>query len=897
MYWNKVKLEISQRHEYLFRLFVYSKNISTASKIPRILKISSALAANVAGGQTEHQRLAFLFPREFDSAVWIAVGSALAMMKAGILPEIENLPAFSKGQRLILDNKWVVEFDGEEKINRQNFMWLKLKNQKNVFSSRKIFPVSERLRLQPATTLKHLTLMENIPPQSSIPSCPLDQLIGIKSYGNRTIFFNRIVLVSRIGKTRDFISNTLVSVSENSDPIPFEDLFQWGSIDIEGNIECWSTHQIAAEPVIAVVSNLSGAREYFQSEHHIKPLIILDGSTSFLNNLDSLDDVLATGCPAVCVMEQSEDEGIRLMSELSFKTWVWSKNEIRSLELPNSEDHYYKKDSPFAPFQRSIRNYAKRKIELATCDDSLIQATAEKLNTLTREISLGKPDVNTLKGMLYGCLLPAARLVRPIEYSGGTEWKQKIKKQFQRVESELSRNKLWLTEKEYLFINELISDLRRIFSRYGLLEKGKVKVLQELILAHTGGNIAVIIDNVEEKLIAENYWKSHLGNMDSVYFCGPNTINAEIDYNCMIICGWLRTDKMRLLYDSCLAPEIMILVYPFENIWLQSVMKKWKRNMIHGLHISEKAKLLNLDSADLPEDDLNNEYEQEPVDPDKDFDISEFELQLRLQKRTAFVNAVSPGEVTTEAIHLELSEDRFAFLTKSFKIAVVNDLLSGKATEADEIPRKTVAELKTGDYIIFREGVESDLIREIADRGLEKAGKKNLLKVAGIWKQALRNFEKKASRLISDIQKKKTGGYYQRDASSVVAHILKEKGCNRHPQTIHNWLTNDDLIGPRSYKDLQIIADTTGDTELKTRILDIRLAIKEVRGAHLQASRFLARKLIESLPGYLKNTTTQAMTIEIEGIGNAVVAQVEYVEEKPTILSTAKVNRLLMEEE
>lgn len=897
MYWNKITSEIYQRHEYLFRLFVHSKNISTVSKIPQILKISTALAADMAEGHNKCQRLSFLFPTASESALWIAVGAVLALMKADFLPAIENLPAFSKGQRLILDNKWVVEFDGEEKITGQKFMWLKFKNQKNVFNSRKTFPVSERLRFQPTATLKQLTLMENMPPQSSIPFCPLDQLIEIKSYGNRSIFSNRVILISQVGKTRDFTSNTLVSESANIDPVPLKDLFQWGSIDIEGNIELWSSHQVEAEPVIAVASSLTGVREYFQSEHHVKPLIILNGSSSFLNNLDSLDDVLNIGCLVLSVMEQGEDEGIKLLSERSFKTWVWSKNEICSLELSKSEAHYYNKNSHFAPFQRSIRNYAKRKIESVTCDDSLIQVTAEKLSTFKREITAEMPDIRELEVSLYGCLLPLARLVRPVEYSGGTKWKQKIEKRFQKVESEFFRNKLWLKEKDETFIDGLIADLKEICLQGGLRTKGKVKVLKELILAHTGVNVAVIVDNVEEKLIAERYWESCLENKDNIYFCGPNTINAEIDYKCMIICGWFRTDKMNLLFDSCLAPEIKVLTYPFENIWFRSAMNKRNRNMVHGLHISEKAKLLNCDSADLPEDDQNDEYEQKPVDTDKDFDISEFELQLRLQRRTAFINAVSPGEATTEAIPVDLSEDRFAFLTKSFKVAVVNDLLSGKATEADEIPRKTVAELKAGDYVIFREGAESDLIREIADRGLEKAGKKNLLQIARIWKQALRNFEKKAGRLVSDILIKKSGEYHQGDASTVVAYILKEKGCNKHPQTIRNWLTNDDLIGPRDERDLQIIADTTGDTELQSRLQDVRLAIKEVRGAHLQASSFLARKLIESLPSYLKSSTTQTMTIEIEGIGNAVVAQVEYVAEEPATISTAKVNRLFMEEE
>jgi hypothetical protein len=846
------------------------------------------LAADMAGGQTEHQRLAFLFPREFDSAVWIAVGVALGMIKSDFSGVIENLLPFSKGQKLLLDNKIIVEYDGNKTIQGQTFIWLKLGHQ--AWHS---LPINHRLRLQAVDTKRPLSKPKSI----STPSfSALDNLLNIQSFGNRKIFYNRIILVSLMGQTRNFCRDIFVSPSENVEPDPLKNLFQWGSIDIEGNIEPWSSHQVEAEPVIAVASNLSGVREYFQSEHHVNPLIILDGSSSFLNNLDSLDDVLATGCPVVSVMEQGEDEGIRLLSERSFKAWVWSKNEIRALERSNSEGHYYKKNSPFTPFQRSIRNYAKREIEPVTCDDSLIQATAEKLNTFTHEISSDKPDIKALEGMLYGCLLPLAKLVRPVEYFGGTEWKQKIEKRFQRVESKFFRNKLWLTEKEDSFINGLIVDLRKVFLHSNLQNNGKINVLQKLILAYAGGNVAVIIENAEEKFIAENYWKSCLENIDNVYFCGPNTINTEIDYKRMIICGWLGANKMRSLLDRCLAPEIIILAYPFENTWLELAINKWQRNMVGGLNTSEKATLLNLGLADYPEDDQNGKSEQKLVYPDKDFDISEFELRLRLQRRTAFVNRVSPGEATTEAIQVELSEDRFAFLTKSFKVAVVNDLLSGKATEADEIPRETVAELKTGDYVIFREGAESDLIREIAERGLEKLGRKNLIKVAELWKQALRNFEKKAYQIVS-YMKEKTGEYYYGDTTSAVAFILRKMGCNRHRQTIRNWLTNDDLIGPRSDKDLQIIADTTGDTELKSRLQDVRLAIKEVRGAHLQASRFLARKLIESLPGYLKNITTQTMTIEIEGIGNAVVAQVEYVAEEPTILSTAKVNRLLMEEE
>lgn len=256
-----------------------------------------------------------------------------------------------------------------------------------------------------------------------------------------------------------------------------------------------------------------------------------------------------------------------------------------------------------------------------------------------------------------------------------------------------------------------------------------------------------------------------------------------------------------------------------------------------------------------------------------------------------------PGEGTARAKFAEFSEDRFAFLTETYRIPVITDLFSGRATESDEIARKTVSELKPWDYVIFREGSQGDLIREMADQGLEKAGKRHLRRVAKIWKTALKEFASRVIKIEPKYHKITSEEYSPENATSIVAEFLKQKGCKRHPQTVRNWLTDEDIIGPRSTGDLKTIAEVTGHADLNARFQEIRRAIKELRGAHLQASRYLAESLISALPGYISSGHSRSLEVNIEGLGKAVVARVEYIEDELREVDITKTNRLLSEEE
>ncbi|MCP4352952.1 MAG: hypothetical protein GY795_46470 [Desulfobacterales bacterium] len=870
--------EIRQRQEFLFRFSVNSEQETSISNIPHILKICSLIAFDIALNQSDCRRLSFVFPKSFDSALWIAVCSALALIKNDFPSAIERLPDFYKGQKLLLNNTYVVEYDKKD----SDYIWIKQGS-----NAKRIIELNQILRLQPVKTNLPLAILPRQPIRCSPPNL-IDIILDIKSFGNKSIFANMVIIVSPVGKTFEFIKNVSIH-GDDLKPILLSRLFQWGKIASEGDIEIRHNQQVEAEPVIAV-SNLFGVNEYLQSYPQSKPLIIFDGNSSFINYPDVFDDILKSDCPTIAVMEQGDD-GIGFLAERSFHTWVWSNDEIKHI------DTEYKKNSIFKPLQRSLSNYAEQRIETISCNNDLIEEIAGKLEVFHFTLISENPEIKAMEGSLYGCLLPLARLVRSTVYEN-IEWYKKIEKRFQKIESEI-RNNIWLSQEDYMLIDGIISDLKKFLLADST---GKTEVIRKLILSDESENLAVIVENVEERNIAEEYWKKHLDHIDNVHFCGPNTINTDINVEHMVICGWFKSDKMRFLFDSCLAPKISVLTYPFEKKWFDSLKRKRMNKSFHRINRieqSQKAKILKTDSYSLLEDNCNYEHEQKAED--KDFDIDEFELRLRDYRRNKLLNEVSPGESTFEAFLTEFSEDRFAFLTESFKIPVVNDFFTGKASEKDEVPRKNASELKTGDYVIFKEGAQSDLIREIADMGLNNAGLGHLRKKANLWKRSIIEFEKKYLEVLAKHSPNKFNELKRGGAWFIVAERLKEKGCIRHPQTIKNWLKNDDVIGPRNDRDLDIIAETvadlTGDTTLESQLEVVRTAIQKVRGAHLQASHFLAEKLVASLPAHLNSMASQSMTVEIEGIGKAVAAQVEYISKEPVKTTISRINRILTEED
>ena len=358
----------------------------------------------------------------------------------------------------------------------------------------------------------------------------------------------------------------------------------------------------------------------------------------------------------------------------------------------------------------------------------------------------------------------------------------------------------------------------------------------------------------------------------------PKSSELDFEKDCdhLIVCGWLSAERMRELFDSCIAPSMTVLMYPFEREWLCSVVRGWRRKKKAELTVQQKAKILQTQPENLS---ITQEPEEEKLPvatPETGFDIAEFELRLRTYRRNLYANPPASGETTAEAHFVAFSHDRLAYLRPNHKMPVVTDFITGHADESAEIPSRNVSQLKVGDYVIFRAGSDSDLLRDLADEALAKEGKGDLRRVAGLWKKALRKFV-----------------FEHPDEFEGALIELRDAGLKPTEITIRGWLSDEHRIGPLREKDIEIIAHVSGNQELKQQLDYVRRAITEVRGAHRQAARFLARKLNAQIPSMLQQGLDKLHEIEIEDIGRAFVVRVEDISEDAIKVPVSQVNRLL----
>jgi hypothetical protein len=273
------------------------------------------------------------------------------------------------------------------------------------------------------------------------------------------------------------------------------------------------------------------------------------------------------------------------------------------------------------------------------------------------------------------------------------------------------------------------------------------------------------------------------------------------------------------------------------------------------------------------------EPEPEPeVAPSTSSEGDEFELRLRMHRRQALAAEHGSREENVSAVYMELSGGYASFLEDDHYVPVVTRFVTTGDREG-EIPQNTISDLRVGDFLLFHERTETNLIRQVADQGLASSGKAHLRALASMWHAALRECLDELGGRMSDL-----------------VAALRTNGCRTTVFTIRHWVHSDVTIGPRREEDLVAIAGATKNAELLAKLHEVKAAIREVRGAHLQASGFLVNKLLSAAPSHLSHSTGKAVTLEIEGVGRAIVAEIESIDSEHTQVAVSRANRLLTRE-
>lgn len=881
--WSDIQQGVERRHPFLTEFEVRGSG-NYSGRLPEVLQASIDVAENLRRKDSNDKQLAMFFPRLLDCPEWVAVGCTLAVLRKDFFSNIGNLTRFNSGQKLLLDGKCVVEFESEQEIGGERHLWMRMsakgKPGQKPENTVKTFPVRDRLRFQPTDTKRPLTPIENI---DSNPSAhPLDRLLGISSFGNRSIFANKVLLVSRLTRVRQFAENTRVlNPTSPAQSVLLRDLFQWGGITVEGELEQWGHQQIEAEPVIGVAPSLIALREYLLIRNPREVIIVLDGTLPFDNDLPALDEICAQGFSVLALMEHGFMRDFSHLRDRGFKTWIWSASALTQIK-PVERTDTSKAGTPFHILHRTLKNYAMRQIQPIRCDLSVLDEAAEILQLTARRLQLSDPDLNDLLRRSYNILLNLSQLLRPIGLDDGFT-RDRILADLERIKSDVESRSTWLDKVDVVAVCDFLEKIKAVLDEPGNISR-KIDQLECVFNGRRRKTpMAIVVADASEVSITDGFWRELVPKrqFSQSHFVALSELSVEQEYDSVIVCGWLGAKRMSQLYDSCISPSISVLCYPFETTWLRSGVSRWRRQIekleAAELTVEEKASIFKTDPEIIEEMQGVSRVQNPSVENrETTFDVTEFELRLRTSRRDLYANRSALGETTIEARFVDFSDERFAYFRPNHKVPVATDFIDGNFDESTTIPLRDISQLNVGDYVIFREGSDSDILRDLADKGLARAGKSEHRRIAGLWKRVLRQF-------VSEHPDGFEGALVE----------LWDSGLKVTELTVRSWLNDRHRIGPRSEKAIEIIALVSGNNELQQRLEDVRQAITEVRGAHQQAARFLIRKLIAHIPSMLKKGLHESHTIDIEDIGRAIVVRIEFIDEVDVQVSQNIVNRRL----
>ena len=262
-----------------------------------------------------------------------------------------------------------------------------------------------------------------------------------------------------------------------------------------------------------------------------------------------------------------------------------------------------------------------------------------------KQCHLDDPELRIIERRFYYCLLNLSRLLRPLGAENGTNRDKSLKIFLEQIQSDVKNKEMWL-EKDavataYEFIEKikiLIEDLSTMSNKITELKKIILNITQE-------SQSAIVLADASEVSTTESYWQGIFPNRSDVRFVSSSELDFEQDYDHLIVCGWLGADRMRKLFDSCIASSITILMYPFEQEWFRSTVSRWRkqkdRQKRDELTVQQKAKILQVQPENLPLIPSPKEGKPPVADPEPDFDITEFELRLHTYRSTFYAQTIN----------------------------------------------------------------------------------------------------------------------------------------------------------------------------------------------------------------------------------------------------------------
>lgn len=813
-------------------------------------------------GAIEESRYAsfcFIFPRKAEIAPLTAALYSLGRFAVDFpkLAEEYALRSFQRGQRVRLVPEGKIYVFGGVWPGLETRFRLEILNEKAAFT----WPVSEILRIEP-TQRKipkgHFADADNA--RREAPLCPLDKLIGTRTFGNTSLARNQVLYLGGRSEIEEFLENTFLTSTTSLTPCSTGTLLATGHIDENGAIKPRDAYQAAGEPLIAISSRIENVAAACAMASPRSKVVIVDGAKR-ITDLSRFDSI-AERQNLIIVAETDDEDKLRELNDRGCRFWRFSLEDFEMKGQGSRGGRF------FYEVFRSAHNEAAFKTEVCACVNEHLEQLSVALQTCQKSLDESEGDETRLLLLqMFGLLMHCAGLLEPPD-SGERD---RLRVKSDRIIAAAQARMMWLPDTSATALREACEALRSSIEdpQLGEAKGSAAQKLVESLQREGVAKIGFVARSNSNRLVVKAWVEKQALTCPVLL---PSSAADSGFFDRLICTAWPNSGQFVRLLRRHSAPLIYLIAYPFESRWLQLFKQRQRSaSAIPSINSAEKSGLVGLSG-----DHLWPEVSAVPLPADEvvggSLPVYDFEEAFN---QRGLIPVAEPSEDSVPARLVNFSGDSFAFLTETLRIPVVTDLISGEVDERYKVPLRKLREIRPSDVLVFRDGGRRDVIRALADAQLG-AQAPVLRDTAARWHQALRESGLGEAALINE---------------------LEEVNCPRTPQTVHSWLTDDSMIGPQTRADLEAMAYAVGSQKLLESVPEIWSAIQILRGEHLSAGMRLSRILLEQLPQRRAELRAGRTRVEIDNATSAWIVQVENIADRAELRPRSQVNAVLSYDE
>jgi hypothetical protein len=329
----------------------------------------------------------------------------------------------------------------------------------------------------------------------------------------------------------------------------------------------------------------------------------------------------------------------------------------------------------------------------------------------------------------------------------------------------------------------------------------------------------------------------------------------------------MRRDVFEKLVDPWPSPSTLFVGYDFEiDCYMRRLARREALRASLRLDEERRSRVTGLPRTTFADPSPRPDKPAAPPEPvDK---LVHFDRATREWNWTRRITVPRPrqGEEVCQARMVHFVGRSWSAMTDDHRSVMLSQGASGTS-----VHHVRLDELVPGSRLILRESGDRDVIRLLAEQRKGEAAYRQLRERASLWRSALRESSM--------------------DVPTITA-TLKSTGVHRHPATVRAWLSDSELIAPRSTKD--VIAIATAFPLRGKRQSDWQAccdAIDELRSLHVAAGSQLTELLVSGCGRMLFESSDTELAVDL-GIGIVWIVEVSSIDREPRDCPLWYVNRL-----